>query len=223
MVIALFSTGLKVERKLRWREWSTVTRLLAIGMPAFIALAALFGCGGDGALGRRGDRARGRARPDGPRARGRHRRRAARRGRRGARAALRRQRRGRLQRRTRVPVRAARDRDRRGRRSGVVVRRPTSSTGSSAATLVGRGARLRHRGLDRAPARPRPADRRARRLGRRRGDAADLRRRRGDRRPTASWPCSRAGSRSAATSATTSSTRASTTAPRSSRSSASSR
>jgi len=43
VVIALFSTGLKVERKLRWREWSTVTRLLALGMPAFIALAAVFG------------------------------------------------------------------------------------------------------------------------------------------------------------------------------------
>ena len=43
VVIALFSTGLKVERALRWREWSTVTRLLAIGMPAFIALAAVFG------------------------------------------------------------------------------------------------------------------------------------------------------------------------------------
>ena len=43
VVIALFSTGLKVERTLRWREWSTVTRLLVIGMPAFIALAALFG------------------------------------------------------------------------------------------------------------------------------------------------------------------------------------
>jgi sodium/hydrogen antiporter len=43
VVIALFSTGLKLERSLRWREWSTVTRLLVIGMPAFIALAALFG------------------------------------------------------------------------------------------------------------------------------------------------------------------------------------
>ena len=43
VVIALFSTGLKVERKLRWHEWSTVTRLLALGMPAFIALAAVFG------------------------------------------------------------------------------------------------------------------------------------------------------------------------------------
>jgi sodium/hydrogen antiporter len=45
VVIALFSTGLKVERRLHWREWSTVTRLLVVGMPAFIALAALFGAG----------------------------------------------------------------------------------------------------------------------------------------------------------------------------------
>jgi len=43
VVIALFSTGLKVERALRWRQWSTVTRLLAIGMPAFIVLATVFG------------------------------------------------------------------------------------------------------------------------------------------------------------------------------------
>ena len=35
VVIALFSTGLKVERRLSWREWSTVTRLLVVGMPAF--------------------------------------------------------------------------------------------------------------------------------------------------------------------------------------------
>jgi sodium/hydrogen antiporter len=43
VVIALFSTGLKLERALRWREWSTVTRLLVIGMPALIALCAAFG------------------------------------------------------------------------------------------------------------------------------------------------------------------------------------
>jgi NhaP-type Na+/H+ or K+/H+ antiporter len=43
VVIALFSAGLKVDRALRWRDWSTVTRLLAIGMPAFIVLAAAFG------------------------------------------------------------------------------------------------------------------------------------------------------------------------------------
>jgi NhaP-type Na+/H+ or K+/H+ antiporter len=43
VIIALFSTGLKLERELKWREWSTVTRLLVIGMPLFIGLAALFG------------------------------------------------------------------------------------------------------------------------------------------------------------------------------------
>jgi NhaP-type Na+/H+ or K+/H+ antiporter len=43
VVIALFSAGLKVDRALRWSEWRTVTRLLAIGMPAFMVLAALFG------------------------------------------------------------------------------------------------------------------------------------------------------------------------------------
>jgi sodium/hydrogen antiporter len=43
VVIALFSTGLKVERRLQWREWSTVTRLLVVAMPVFIALAAVFG------------------------------------------------------------------------------------------------------------------------------------------------------------------------------------
>ncbi|MGH2968523.1 MAG: hypothetical protein ACRDK0_05600, partial [Solirubrobacteraceae bacterium] len=34
VIVALFSTGLKVERAPRWREWNTVTRLLAIAMPA---------------------------------------------------------------------------------------------------------------------------------------------------------------------------------------------
>jgi NhaP-type Na+/H+ or K+/H+ antiporter len=43
VVMALFSAGLKIERELRWREWSTVTRLLLVGMPAFIVLAAAFG------------------------------------------------------------------------------------------------------------------------------------------------------------------------------------
>jgi NhaP-type Na+/H+ or K+/H+ antiporter len=43
VAIALFSAGMKVDRELRWREWRTVTRLLAIGMPAFILLTALFG------------------------------------------------------------------------------------------------------------------------------------------------------------------------------------
>ena len=43
VVLALFSAGLKIEREIRWREWSTVTRLLLVGMPAFIVLAAAFG------------------------------------------------------------------------------------------------------------------------------------------------------------------------------------
>jgi NhaP-type Na+/H+ or K+/H+ antiporter len=43
VIIALFSAGLKVDRALRWREWSTVTRLLAVGMPVFILLATAFG------------------------------------------------------------------------------------------------------------------------------------------------------------------------------------
>jgi sodium/hydrogen antiporter len=43
VVTALFSAGLKIERELRWREWATVTRLLLVGMPAFIVLAAAFG------------------------------------------------------------------------------------------------------------------------------------------------------------------------------------
>jgi NhaP-type Na+/H+ or K+/H+ antiporter len=43
VVVALFSAGLKVDRALRWREWGTVARLLAIAMPVSIALAAAFG------------------------------------------------------------------------------------------------------------------------------------------------------------------------------------
>jgi NhaP-type Na+/H+ or K+/H+ antiporter len=43
VVIALFSAGLKVDRPLRWREWGTVARLLALAMPLSIALAAAFG------------------------------------------------------------------------------------------------------------------------------------------------------------------------------------
>jgi len=43
VIVALFSAGLKVDRALRWREWGTVVRLLAIAMPVTIALAAVFG------------------------------------------------------------------------------------------------------------------------------------------------------------------------------------
>jgi len=43
MVMALFSAGLKLDRPLRWREWSTVTRLLIFAMPITIGLVALLG------------------------------------------------------------------------------------------------------------------------------------------------------------------------------------
>jgi NhaP-type Na+/H+ or K+/H+ antiporter len=43
VIIALFTAGLKVERALRWREWSSVARLLAIAMPLTIAMVAVFG------------------------------------------------------------------------------------------------------------------------------------------------------------------------------------
>ena len=37
IVIALFGTGLKLDRPLSWRSWSTVGRLLAVAMPLTIA------------------------------------------------------------------------------------------------------------------------------------------------------------------------------------------
>ena len=43
VVIALFSTGLKLDRSLRPRAWGTVARLLAITMPLTIAAVALYG------------------------------------------------------------------------------------------------------------------------------------------------------------------------------------
>jgi NhaP-type Na+/H+ or K+/H+ antiporter len=43
VVIALFSAGLKLDRPLNWRSWSSVARLLAIAMPLTIAAIALFG------------------------------------------------------------------------------------------------------------------------------------------------------------------------------------
>ncbi len=43
VIVALFAAGLKVERALHWREWGTVTRLLAIAMPLTIAMVAAFG------------------------------------------------------------------------------------------------------------------------------------------------------------------------------------
>ena len=43
VVIALFSTGLKLDRSLRPRAWSSVARLLAITMPLTIAAVAAYG------------------------------------------------------------------------------------------------------------------------------------------------------------------------------------
>ena len=79
LIFALFSSGLKLDRRLRWREWGSVVRLLALAMPLTIAGVALFasevmGLSLGAARGaRRGPRAHR------PGAGGRHRRRAARR------------------------------------------------------------------------------------------------------------------------------------------------
>ena len=43
LIFALFSSGLKLDRALRWRDWSSVARLLAIAMPLTMAGIALFG------------------------------------------------------------------------------------------------------------------------------------------------------------------------------------
>lgn len=43
VVVALFSTGLKLDRRLSWGEWGSVVRLLAIVMPLTIVAIALFG------------------------------------------------------------------------------------------------------------------------------------------------------------------------------------
>ncbi|MGH3022217.1 MAG: cation:proton antiporter [Gaiellaceae bacterium] len=43
LIVALFSTGLKLDRALSWREWGSVVRLLGVVMPLTIAAIALFG------------------------------------------------------------------------------------------------------------------------------------------------------------------------------------
>jgi sodium/hydrogen antiporter len=43
LVVAVFSAGLKLDRALDWRSWSSTVRLLAIAMPITIAGIALFG------------------------------------------------------------------------------------------------------------------------------------------------------------------------------------
>jgi NhaP-type Na+/H+ or K+/H+ antiporter len=45
LVMALFSAGLKLERALTFRDWATVTRLLALAMPVTIGAVALLGAG----------------------------------------------------------------------------------------------------------------------------------------------------------------------------------
>ena len=42
LIFALFSSGLKLDRRLRWREWGSVARLLGIAMPLTMAGVALF-------------------------------------------------------------------------------------------------------------------------------------------------------------------------------------
>lgn len=43
VIVALFSTGLKLDRRLGWNSWSSVVRLLAVVMPLSIVGIALFG------------------------------------------------------------------------------------------------------------------------------------------------------------------------------------
>ena len=45
VVVALFSTGLKLDRELSWRTWGSVVRLLGVVMPLTIAAIVLFGVG----------------------------------------------------------------------------------------------------------------------------------------------------------------------------------
>jgi NhaP-type Na+/H+ or K+/H+ antiporter len=42
LIFALFSSGLKLDRRLRWREWGSVARLLGIAMPLTMVGVALF-------------------------------------------------------------------------------------------------------------------------------------------------------------------------------------
>src|SRR3954465_15032899 len=42
LIFALFSAGLKLDRRLRWREWSSVSRLLLLAMPLTMGGIALY-------------------------------------------------------------------------------------------------------------------------------------------------------------------------------------
>ena len=43
VIVALFATGLKLDRELTWPKWSSVARLLAVAMPLTIAAIVLYG------------------------------------------------------------------------------------------------------------------------------------------------------------------------------------
>jgi NhaP-type Na+/H+ or K+/H+ antiporter len=43
VVIALFSAGMRLDRRLSWRNWSSTTRLIAVAMPLTIAAVAVLG------------------------------------------------------------------------------------------------------------------------------------------------------------------------------------
>jgi NhaP-type Na+/H+ or K+/H+ antiporter len=45
VIIALFATGLKLDRRLRWRQWTSVGRLLLLVMPATIAVITFAAAG----------------------------------------------------------------------------------------------------------------------------------------------------------------------------------
>ena len=159
LIFALFSSGLKLDRPLRWREWGSVTRLLALAMPLTMAGDRAVRHPGDGPLAGRGAAAGRDPLPDRSRARGRHRRRpAGRRG--GARAELRADRRGGRQRRARRAARADRHLRRRAGRHAAGSASgswPTSSTRCSAGVAIGAVVGLVG-GVERqGPARPRAA------------------------------------------------------------------
>ena len=142
--MALFSAGLKLDRPLTFRDWSSTARLLLLAMPVTIGAVALLGAALLGLSAARRAPARRGARADRPGAGRRHRRRPA--GRRGrARAELRPDRRGRAQRRAGRAVRPARHLRGRGgrRRLGLASGSPPTSSGPSAIGIaIGAGVGL---------------------------------------------------------------------------------
>ncbi len=78
VIVALFATGMRLDRPIGLRAWRSTILLLAVVMPITIAAVAAFGVRGDGAVGRRRDRPGSRPGPDRSGAGRRPRRRAAR-------------------------------------------------------------------------------------------------------------------------------------------------